>query len=88
MSNGTRIFDPGWYRKAERALKTAQRRGTRRKRGSHRRRKAVKLLVKTHQRVRRARQVFHQKTALALLRENDTLSHENLQPANMMKHHP
>src|SRR5689334_3047873 len=26
LSNGTRIFSPGWYRKAERALKTAQRR--------------------------------------------------------------
>jgi putative transposase len=40
-SNGTRIFNPGWYRKAERALKTAQRRVARRKKGSHRRRKAV-----------------------------------------------
>ena len=26
LSDGTRIFHPGWYRKAERALKTAQRR--------------------------------------------------------------
>ena len=26
LSDGTRIFSPGWYRKAERALKTAQRR--------------------------------------------------------------
>ena len=31
LSNGTRIFHPGWYRKAERALKTAQRRVSRRK---------------------------------------------------------
>jgi putative transposase len=29
LSNGTRIFHPGWYRKAERALKTAQRRVSR-----------------------------------------------------------
>jgi putative transposase len=41
LSDGTRIFSPGWYRKAERALKTAQRRVSRRQRGSHRRRKAV-----------------------------------------------
>ena len=33
LSNGTRIFNPGWYRKAERILKTAQRRVARRKRG-------------------------------------------------------
>jgi putative transposase len=38
LSDGTRIFSPGWYRKAERALKTAQRRVARRKRGSNRRR--------------------------------------------------
>jgi len=34
LSDGTRIFSPGWYRKAERALKTAQRRVSRRKKGS------------------------------------------------------
>ena len=39
-SNGERIFHPGWYRKAERALKMAQRRVSRRKMGSNRRRKA------------------------------------------------
>ena len=42
---------PGWYRQAERALKTAQRRVSRRKKGSNRRRKAVKLLAKAHQTV-------------------------------------
>jgi putative transposase len=87
LSNGTRIFNPGWYRKAERALKTAQRRVARRKRGSHRRQKAVTLLAKAHQTVRRQRQDFHHKTALALVRENDTIYHENLQPANMVKNH-
>ena len=65
LSNGTRIFNPGWYRKAERALKTAQRRVSRRKKGSNRRRKAVNLLAKAHQKVRRQRQDFHHKTALA-----------------------
>jgi putative transposase len=60
-SDGTRIFHPGWYRQAERALKMAQRRVSRRKKGSHRRRKAVALLAKAHQRVRRQRQDFHHK---------------------------
>ena len=68
LSDGTRIFSPGWYRKAERALKTAQRRVSRRKKGSNRRRKAVTLLAKAHQKVRRQRQDFHHKTALALVR--------------------
>ena len=55
LSDGTRIFHPGWYRKAERTLKTAQRRVSRRKKGSNRRRKAVTLLAKAHQTVRRQR---------------------------------
>jgi putative transposase len=90
LSDGTRIFHPGWYRKAERTLKTAQRRVSRRKKGSNRRRKAVTLLAKAHQTVRRQRRQrrdFHHKTALALVREHDTIYHENLQPANMVRNH-
>src|SRR5215471_5837499 len=84
-SNGTRIFNPGWYRKAQRALKMAQRRVSRRKKGSNRRRKAVKLLAKAHQKVRRQRQDFHHKAALALVRANDTIYHEDLQVRNMVQ---
>jgi putative transposase len=87
LSDGTRIFHPGWYRKAERALKTAQRRVSRRKKGSTRRRKAVTLLARAHQGVHRQRQDFHHKTALALVQQHDTIYHENLQPANMVKNH-
>jgi putative transposase len=87
LSNGTRIFHPDWYRQAERALKTAQRRVSRRTKGSNRRRKAVTLLAKAHQMVRRQRQDFHHKTALALVRENDTVYHEGLQVRNMVRNH-
>jgi putative transposase len=87
LSDGTRIFSPGWYRKAERALKTAQRRVSRRKKGSHHRRKAVTLLAKAHQKVRRQRQDFHHKVALALVQTNDVIYHEDLQTANMVRNH-
>ena len=87
LSDGTRIFSPGWYRKAERALKTAQRRVSRRKKGGNRRRKAVTLLSRAHQRVRRQWQDFHHKTALALVRQHDTIYHEDLQVRNMVKNH-
>jgi putative transposase len=87
LSDGTRIFHPGWYRKAERALKTAQRRVSRRKKGSNRRCKAVALLAKAHQSVRRQRQDFHHKTALALVRQYDTVYHEDLQVRNMVQNH-
>jgi putative transposase len=86
-STGERVFHPGWYRRAERALKTAQRRVSRRKKGSNRRGKAVGLLAKAHLTVKRQRQDFHHKTALALVRTNDTIYHEDLQTANMVKNH-
>ena len=87
LSNGTRIFHPGWYRQAERTLKSAQRRVSRRKKGSNRRRKAVTLLGKAHQTVRRQGHDFHHKTARALVQANDMIYHEALQPANMVKNH-
>src|SRR5262245_33369798 len=87
LSNGTRIFSPGWYRTAERALKTAQRRVARRKKGSNRKPKAIMLLAKAHQTVRRQRQDFHHKTALALVQNNDTIYHEDLQVRNMVQNH-
>jgi putative transposase len=87
LSDGTRILHPGWYRQAERRLKMAHRRVTRRKKGSRRRSKAVTFLAKAHQTVRRQRQDFHHKTALALVRANDTIYHEDLQTANMIRNH-
>jgi putative transposase len=71
----------------QRALKTAQRRVSHRKQGSSRRRKAVQRLAKAHLNVRRRRQDFHYKTALELVRTNDIIDHEDLQTANMLKHH-
>ena len=45
------------------------------------------LLAKAHQKVRRQRQDFHHKTALALVRANDVIYHEDLQTANMVRNH-
>jgi putative transposase len=87
LADGSQIANPRIFRVAERHLRRAQRRVSRRKRGSHRRRKAVHLLARAHQRVRRTRADFHHKTALALVRQYDTISHEDLQTANMLKNH-
>jgi putative transposase len=77
--------NPRYYRKAERALKKAQKRVSRRKQGSKRRRKAVQMLKRTHQHVRRQRLDFHHKTALDLVRAYDTISVEAIQPANLSR---
>jgi putative transposase len=87
LADGSQIANPRVFRPAEKRLKRAQRRVSRRKKGSHRRRKAVALLARAHQHVRRVRADFHHKTALALVRQYDTIYHENLQTANMLRNH-
>jgi putative transposase len=86
-SDGTRILTPRCYRKAEAHLGHCQRRVSRRKQGSHRRRKAFVLLAKAPQTVRRHRQDFHHKVALQLVRAHDVIVHEELQTANLVRHH-
>jgi len=87
LSDGSQMANPRIFRVAELNLKRAQRRVSRRQKGSHRRRKAVVLLAKAHQTVRRVRADFHHKTALALVRTYDTIAHEALQTANLVKNH-
>jgi len=79
------VTNPRHYRTAERELKKAQKRVSRRQKGSKRRRKAVAQGAKKHQHVRRQRTDFHHKTALALVRQYDTISHEAIQPANLSR---
>jgi putative transposase len=86
-AQGIIIENPRHMRKAERYLAKCAKRVARRKQGSMRRRKAVQLLAKAHQDVRRQRLDFHHKTALALLRENDTIYLEVLQVANLVRNH-
>ena len=47
----------------------------------------MQLLAKAHQPVKRQRQDFQHKAALKLVREYDTIYHEDLQVANMVKNH-
>jgi putative transposase len=87
LADGSRIANPRIFRAAELNLKRAQKRVSRRKLGSNRRRKAVSLLAKAHQHVRCQRADFHHKTALALVRQYDTIYHEDLRPANLLRNH-
>jgi putative transposase len=81
------VENPRHHRRAEKGLKKAQRRVSRRKKGSTRWWKAVAQCGKKHQKVRRQRTDFHHKTALALVRQYDVLYLEDLQVANMVRNH-
>jgi putative transposase len=85
LADGTMLHNPRCYRRVERRLNTAQRRVSRRKKGSNRRRKAVQLLASAHQKVKRQRQDFQHKTALALVQNYDTIYLEDVQVANMVR---
>jgi putative transposase len=84
-AEGDMVENPRHYRKAEKALQKAQRRVSRRKKGSHRRKKAVQWLAKKHQKVKHQRRDFHHKTALLLVRGYDTIYLEDLRVANMVR---
>ncbi len=73
------------YRTAERQLARGQRRVSRRKKGSHRRRKAIALLQRKHHKVRRQRGDVHHKTALALRRTYDTIYREDVRVRNLVR---
>jgi putative transposase len=87
LADGTMIHNPRCYRKAEAYLRRCARRVARRKKGSHRRRKAVKLLARAHLKVKRQRQDFFHKEALSLVRAYDTIYYEDLQTAHLLKNH-
>jgi putative transposase len=83
--DGKSIENPRHYRTAEKQLKKAQRRVSRRKQGSRRRKKVVALLKRLHQKVQRQRRDLHHETALALLRTYDSIFLEDLQVRNMVQ---
>jgi putative transposase len=77
-SDGESIAPPQFYRKAEKALRRAQRRVARRKKGSKRRAKAVQILARAHLHIANQRKDFHHKTARKLVTQYGTIAHEEL----------
>lgn len=77
-SDDDHIPPPRYSRQAQAALRRAQRRVARRQKGSKRRREAVRLLQKQHQRIGNLRRDFHHKTARALVSRYGTVVHEGL----------
>jgi putative transposase len=87
LANGKATETPRSFHVAEMNRKRAQRRVARRHKGSTRRRKAVKLLAKAQQTVRRARADFPHKEARPRIAAYDVIDHESLQVANLLQNH-
>ncbi len=84
-SDNNRIVTPRYLRKAERKLKSVQRKVSRRKKDSNRRKKAIKKLGIRHKKVADTRKDFHFKTAKQLLSKYDVITVEKLNVKGLAK---
>ena len=85
LSTGEKIENPRFLRVNERELKIAQRKVSRRKTGSKRRRRAVQHLKLEHLRVQRSRKSFHFTQAHRLAKRFNPIFVEDLTIENMVK---
>jgi putative transposase len=78
LSDGTTIKNPRYYETTQAKLRRAQRRVSRRKKASNRRRIAVKHLSRVHQHIKNQRRDFHHQVARQLINGYDVIACENL----------
>ena len=78
LSDGAMILNPRFYECGQAELRRAQRRVARRKKGSHRRKQAVVLLQKAHERIANRRADWLHKVTTGLVQKYGTIVVENL----------
>jgi putative transposase len=79
LSTGEMIEHPRYYRKAQKVLEKRQQALSRKKRGSHRRDKARKLVARAHYKIARQRRDFHHKAAKKLVDRYQVIVFEDIQ---------
>ena len=85
LSNGEFIDHPCYFRKAEKKLAKAQQALSRKKRGSHRRTKAVKQVTKCHCKIANQRKDFQHKASRKLVNRYQVIVFEDLRVKNLTK---
>ena len=85
LSDETFIESPRYLRKGQADVQRTQRKLARCKRGSHRRKKAVRHVAKAHRKIANQRKDFHHKQARKLVREHQVIVFEELQLTNLTK---
>ena len=85
LSNGTHIENFKYFESSQSQLRKAQRKVSRRKKDSHRRKKAVSQLQKIHAKIKNQRSDFHHKTSRALVDEFDLIAIEKLNIKGLSK---
>jgi len=77
-SDGEFVEPSKFFQKAQKKLRVAQRALARKKRGSNRRKKAVRKVAKLHHHIGNQRKDFHHKTARKLVNQYGFIAHEDL----------
>jgi putative transposase len=85
LSDGREVENPRFFEAAQKRLRRAQRKVARRKRGSNRRRKSVRLLARLHAHVRNQRSDFHHKEARNLVAAYGFIAVEGLNVKGLAK---
>lgn len=85
LSDGSMVPNPRQAKKGSDTLARRQQDLSRKKKGSNRRKKAVKLVAKAHAKVRNQRRDFHFKLANHLLKNYDQIVIEDLSISNMTR---
>src|SRR3989440_60804 len=85
LSNGAFIDHPRYFRKVEKKLAAAQQALSRKKRGSHRRKKAVQRVAKCHRKIANQRKDFQHKASRKLVNRYQVIVFEDLQVKNLTK---
>ena len=86
-SNGEKVENPRFLRKGEKRVKQAQRRVSRRVKGSKNRGKARHVLGKRHLKISRQRKDWAIKLARCVIKSNDLVAYEDLRIKNMVRNH-
>ncbi len=84
-SDGEKVENPRWYRKAQDKLRRLQRAVARKKLGGRNRRKSVRALQTHHLRVQNRRKDFLNKVAHGLITRYDGIALEDLRVRNMVR---
>jgi len=77
-SDGERVAAPRFYRTAQRTLRRAQRRQSRKVKGSHNRHKARQTVARVHQKIAAKRNDFCHKVTTSLVKNHDAVCLEDL----------
>ncbi len=85
LSNGEMIEHPRYYRRANKTLEKQQQALSRKKKGSHRKERAKRLIGRAHKKIAKQRRDFLHKESRKLVKRYQVIVFEDLQVANLVR---